>query len=75
MYFKRSVFFEEFSSDSFFSSPIHDEKVYGLRSARYMMSGDFRIPELRLGPPEGGNHLLVPPSPCQPRRRHSWICR
>ncbi|KAL3270357.1 hypothetical protein HHI36_009405 [Cryptolaemus montrouzieri] len=55
-------------------TPFHDEKVFGLRSAGHMMSGDFRIPELRLGPPEGGNHLLVPPSPCQPRRRHSWIC-
>ncbi|XP_019770035.1 cAMP-specific 3',5'-cyclic phosphodiesterase isoform X5 [Dendroctonus ponderosae] len=35
--------------------------------------GEFKIPEVRLGPPEGGSHLLVPPCP-QPRRRHSWIC-
>lgn len=38
------------------------------------MSGELRVPELRLGPPGGGSHLLVPPSPSQPRRRHSWIC-
>ncbi|XP_030750548.1 cAMP-specific 3',5'-cyclic phosphodiesterase isoform X6 [Sitophilus oryzae] len=36
---------------------------------------ELKIPEVRLGPPEGGSHLLVPPSPAsQPRRRHSWIC-
>ncbi|KYB25287.1 cAMP-specific 3',5'-cyclic phosphodiesterase, isoforms N/G-like Protein [Tribolium castaneum] len=39
-----------------------------------MMSGELRVPELRLGPPEGGSQLLVPPSPSAPRRRHSWIC-
>lgn len=41
------------------------------------MSGrQLQVPELRLGPPEGGSLLLVPPSPATTtRRRHSWICR
>ncbi|XP_074028645.1 phosphodiesterase dunce isoform X5 [Leptinotarsa decemlineata] len=38
-----------------------------------VMSQELRIPEVRLEPPDGDSHLLVPPSSV-PYRRHSWIC-
>lgn len=57
------------------SSLVCDARPLWSDRSDLMASGRLKVPELRLGPPEGGSHLLVPPSPTAPRRRHSWICR